>query len=326
MKSRFLLPGLLALALCGAPCVSASYLQHAEIPDYLAELQNEHGFKGTDLRRWFSAAERKQSIIDAISRPAERVLEWKDYRKIFIQPQRIVDGVAFWQRNADALARASKRFGVAPEYIVAIIGVETRYGKYMGNYRVLDALSTLAFDYPPRAKFFRKELTQYLLLAREEGVDPLELVGSYAGAMGYGQFIPSSFREYAIDFTGDGRRDILTNETDAIGSVANYLARHGWRNEADVIVPVAVTSPGIDELANETLKLTHKVGDLRARGLEVPQSVADDASGALFRMQADAGVQYWLGLNDFYSITRYNHSSMYALAVYQLAGQIRRAR
>ena len=304
---------------------SVPYEQRPEVSAYIDSLVSEHSFDRSELETLLSKAQRKQSILDAISRPAERTLEWKDYRKIFMKEDRIAGGVEFWNQNADVLARAAQQFGVAPEYVVAIIGVETRYGKFMGKYRVLDALATLGFDYPPRSKFFRKELTQYLLMTREEGMDPEAQLGSYAGAMGFGQFISSSFRAYAVDFDGDGVRDILRNKTDAIGSVANYFKRHGWRGDAQVIVPVALQDPAADELANKGEALRHTVAGLRTRGVVIP-CVEDAAKAALFRMEAEAGTQYWVGLNDFYAITRYNHSSMYALAVHQLAQAIKARR
>ena len=219
---------------------------------------------------------------------------------------------------------------MAPEYIVAIIGVETRYGRISGGYRVLDALTTLAFDYPPRASFFRGELTQYLLLAREEGRDPLWFMGSYAGAMGYGQFIPSSYRAYAVDFDGDGLRDIWTNESDAIGSVANYFSRHGWARDKPVVVRVTVTDDAADAVANESLILKRTVAELVALGVSIPPAEEDsaevglsaDEKAGLYRMALEEGTEYWLGLHNFHVITRYNHSRLYALAVHQLSQEI----
>jgi len=320
--------GMLIVAGLLSPGVKAevgSFAERTEVQSYIDSLVAEHEFDRLQLENLFAAAERKQSILDAISRPAERTLEWKDYRKIFMTDDRIDGGVTFWNENSEALTRAQQRFGVAAEYVVAIIGVETRYGKFMGKYRVLDALATLGFDYPPRSKFFRRELTQYLLMTREEGMDPQAQLGSYAGAMGFGQFISSSFRAYAVDFDDDGVRDILRNKTDAIGSVANYFKRHGWKGQAQVIVPVALQQPEAAQLANQGEALRHTVGALRARGVVVP-CVEASAKAALFRMEAAAGTQYWVGLNDFYAITRYNHSSMYALAVHQLASAIKARR
>ena len=321
--------GLTALALYGS--AHADYTSRADVVQYMDELVAEHDFSRDELRALFRSAQKKQSILDAIARPAERSLKWHEYRRIFLQQPRIEQGLEFWENNAGVLADAEAQFGVAPEYVVAILGVETRYGRVAGSYRVVDALATLAFDYPPRAKFFRKELTQYLLLAREEGKNPLDLKGSYAGAMGYGQFIPSSYRAYAIDFDGDGLRDIWGNETDAIGSVANYFSRHGWQNNDEVVVQVEVEGDRLAGLANSSLNLEHTVGELQSLGLKLDLKQtggdADFASrkAALFRMELEDGSEYWLGLNNFYVITRYNRSRLYALAVHQL-GQAIKAR
>lgn len=302
----------------------ADYSQRADVRDYLDRLVAEHGFVAEELAALFTRAERKQSILDAIARPAERTLAWHEYRDIFIQEARIAQGLEFWNEHEAVLAEAERRFGVPPEYVVAILGVETRYGRITGRYRVLDALTTLAFDYPPRADFFRGELTEFLLLAREEGRDPLELTGSYAGAMGYGQFIPSSYRAYAVDFDGDGLRDIWTNPTDAVGSIANYFRRHGWRPGEEVALRVEVDGAAADAVANESLELTYTVAELGRLGVAVDGLPADEPA-ALFRMEGADGAEYWLGLNNFHVITRYNRSRLYALAVHQL-GQIIKSR
>ncbi len=301
----------------------ADYSARPAVQVYMDEVAEQHAFSPDELARLFSSAEKKQSIIDAISRPAEKTWAWHEYRDLFIQESRIADGVRFWEDNLEALEAAEAKFGVPPEIVVAIIGVETRYGRIVGRYRVLDALATLAFDYPPRAEFFRKELTQFLLLTREEGKDPLVPVGSYAGAMGYGQFIPSSFRRYAVDFDGDGVRDIWENRTDAIGSVANYFAEHGWQGAGPVILPAAQVSAELDALANESLALTHELAALRSRGLKVDTTLPGDTKVALFRFEGADGPLHYLGFNDFYVITRYNHSRLYALAVYELSQAIR---
>jgi len=299
----------------------ADYTARPDVDAYLTELAKEHGFERDKLVALFKDAEHKQSIVDAISRPAEKVKPWSEYREIFLTDSRINEGVAFWRANAAALARAHEQYAVPPEVVVAIIGVETRYGRNAGSYRVLDALTTLAFDYPPRSTFFKSELTQFLLLAREEGVDPRSLTGSYAGAMGYGQFIPSSFRNYAVDFDGDGRRDIWSNPTDAIGSVANYFRRHGWTADGHVVEPAVVTSAQADAVANESLNLLYTVGQLRALGTAVAD-VPDAAEAGLYRLDGATGPEYWVGLHNFYVITRYNRSTMYALAVHQLGQAI----
>jgi membrane-bound lytic murein transglycosylase B len=309
----------------------ADYTAREDVRQYIAELVDQHDFDSAELLELFARAERKESIRRAMSRPAEKMLKWHEYRQIFVKEPRISQGFDFWVANEATLARAEAEFGVPPEYIVAIIGVETRYGRIVGSYRVVDALATLAFDYPPeagrsRADFFRKELTEFLLLAREEGKDPLSLQGSYAGAMGYGQFIPSSFRAYAVDFDGDGLRDIWSNQTDAIGSVANYFSAHGWRQGEPTVEKASLRADvDLDELnalANSTLKPERSIGSLAQLGLQV-DGLDDDELAAVFRMIQADDVEYWLGLHNFYVITRYNRSRLYSLAVHQLAQMLR---
>ena len=300
---------------------AADFGGRADVAAYIDQLTVQQGFSREDLTKLFNDAERKQAILDAIARPAEKTKPWSEYRDIFVTDARIAQGVEFWRDNAAVLARAQQDYAVPPEIIVAIIGVETRFGRNAGSYRVLDALATLAFDYPPRSDFFRGELTQFLLLAREEGMDPRVPVGSYAGAMGYGQFIPSSFRSYAVDFDGDGKRNIWTSPQDAIGSVANYFRRHGWTADGAVVEPASIDNPRADAVANEGLNLAYTIGQLRALGVKV-DGVPDAAEAGLYRMDGRTGDEYWVGLHNFYVITRYNHSSMYALAVHQLGEAI----
>lgn len=306
------------------------YSSRDDVQTYIAEVAAEHNFPREELNQLFGEAERKQNVLDAISRPAERTLRWDEYRAIFVKPKNVEQGLVFWGENHEALMEAEQTYGVAAEYIVAIIGVETRWGRIMGKYRVIDSLTTLAFDYPPRAKFFRGELTEFLLLAREEGRNPLDFTGSYAGAMGYGQFIPSSYRSYAVDFDGDGSRDIWTSKRDAIGSVANYFKRHGWQGTQPVIVKVKTSGSEFDEVANESLELQRSLAELSQLGVDLPTQLTTQLNGdtkaALFRMEVEEGSEYWVGLQDFYVITRYNHSRMYALAVYQLGQEIKQRR
>ena len=323
MKARPAMAVAMVLLLTSFAAV-ADYASRAEVQTYLDELSARHAFSRQWLSGVLAGAERKDSIIEAISRPAEKAKPWHEYRGIFVTDERIVAGVDFWHEHGDTLAAATEQFGVAAEVVVAVIGVETYYGRHLGRYRVIDALATLAFDYPRRARFFKGELTEFLLLVREEGHDPFKPMGSYAGAMGYGQFIPSSYRAYAVDFDADGVRDIWTNKVDAIGSVANYLARHGWRGQGPAALRVELDDPTLDGLANAGLELGHTIRDLRDRGVTGTDAVAADARAALFRMQAVDGDEYWLGLHDFYVVTRYNRSAMYALAVLQLAVEIRR--
>ena len=327
MAKLLLLPALTVLMMFSAVTHGESYLSRAEVDAYIEELIQQHDFSRPELEEVLAAAERRQDIIDLMRRPAERRLNWHEYRKIFLDEQRIAGGVEFWQQNQATLERAEKEYGVAPEVIVAIIGVETRYGRVTGRHRVVDALMTLAFDYPPRASFFRKELTQFLLLAREEGKNPTSLTGSYAGAMGFGQFIPSSYRNYAVDFDRDGVRDIWQNRTDAIGSVANYFSRHGWRGAAQVTLPVqlkAETEQLLD-IANQSLKPTHSVAQMVEMGVIV-DGLDPEARVLLLRLLGGDKPEYWLGFDDFYVITRYNHSRLYAMAVYQLGQEILKRR
>ena len=317
--------GLTSLALHGS--AHADYSERADVQAYVEELVSEHDFEAQALLELFSQAERKDRILESIARPAERTLEWHEYRKIFVKEPRISQGVEFWAANEEILEAAEARYGVAPEYVVAIIGVETRYGRITGGYRVLDALMTLAFDYPPRSSFFRKELTEYLLLAREEGADPASFTGSYAGAMGYGQFIPSSYRAYAVDFDDDGARDIWTNEADAIGSVANYFSRHGWRPGEPVAQQVTLAEAGADALATKSLSLESTVGELAAAGVALDGLDLDPAMAAnLYKMMQPDSADYWLGFRNFYVITRYNRSRLYALAVHELSQAVLAAR
>ena len=300
---------------------AADYAERPDVVAYVDELVAKHGFDRASLLAMFSEVDKKQAILDAISRPAEKVKPWYEYREIFVTPTRIEQGIEFWREHADDLARAEAQFGVPSHVIVSIIGVETRYGRNTGSYRVADALSTLGFDYPPRAAFFRNELTQFLLLAREEGRDPLSLTGSYAGAMGYGQFIPSSYRAYAVDFDGDGKRDIWANTADAIGSVANYFNRHGWRTDGPVVVAADPLDARVDAIANDALSLNHTVGKIRSLGVSMP-GYDDQEPAMLIKLDGANGPEYWVGLQNFYVITRYNRSSMYALAVHQLGEAI----
>ncbi|WP_313303080.1 lytic murein transglycosylase B, partial [Pseudomonas sp.] len=255
-----------------------------------------------------------------------RVKPWKDYRPMFITDARIARGVDFWRQHEAVLARAEQEYGVPAQYVVAIIGVETFFGRNTGNYRVIDALTTLGFDYPPRADFFRKELREYLLLARDEQLDPLTLKGSYAGAMGLPQFMPSSFRNYAVDFDGDGHINIWNNPDDAIGSVASYFKRHGWVAGEGVVSRAQVNGAQADQGLTTGIEPAKTFGQLRALGWSSHDALPDDLPVTAFRLEGDNGPEYWMGLKNFYAITRYNRSVMYAMAVHQLAEQLVQAR
>lgn len=310
----------------GGAAQAGDYDGSPQVAQFVGEMTRDYGFADEQLLSLFQDVERKQSILDAISRPAERVKLWKDYRPIFLTDARIKRGVEFWNQNAEALARAERDYGVPAQYIVAIIGVETFFGRNTGNYRVMDALSTLAFDYPPRADFFRKELKQFLLLAREQQVDPLGLNGSYAGAMGLPQFMPSSFRAYAVDFDGDGHINIWTDPTDAIGSVASYFKQHGWQAGEPVVSQAELSMDSAQDAITQGLEPQMNLGQLRAAGWRTHDVLRDDLKVTAIRFEGADGPEYWVGLPNFYVITRYNRSAMYAMAVHQLAGEIVRAR
>lgn len=302
-----------------------SYQQHPEAQKFISAMVSKHGFAQAELAALFAQAEKKQSILDAIARPAEKVLSWKEYRRIFVVPSRIDKGATFWQSHAGALKRMEQEYGVPAEIVVAVIGVETRYGDNKGSYRVLDSLSTLAFDYPPRADFFRAELENFLLLAREQKQDPLSLLGSYAGAMGYGQFMPSSYRSYAVDFDGDGLADVWNNPVDAIGSVANYLRRHGWHPGEGVAIRSRVNAHYDQSVINDSLQPQYTVAALTQAGFAPVETLNSQDKAIAIKLNGENGAEFWLGLHNFYVITRYNHNAMYAMAVYQLGQMIKQS-
>ena len=313
------LPLLLLLLFTALPALAEGTGEQA----FIQRMVEEHGFKAAEVEAILKRAKRRQDIIDKISKPAERTLDWTQYRRIFLTDRRIREGAGFMQRNREALKRAEQEYGVPPQVITAIIGVETFYGRIAGKDRVLDALYTLAFHYPKRSKFFTRELESFLLLTRQEGLDPAAPRGSYAGAMGLGQFMPSSYLSYAVDFDGDGKRDIWNNETDAIGSVANYFARHGWKRDFPVTLPALGVDPDRHaRFLNGKLKPAFTLKELREAGIRFDDPINEQLKAALLEFDTGQGREYWLGLDNFYVITRYNHSPMYAMAVWQLAESI----
>ncbi len=307
----------------------SGYLDHPKYLELVKKLEGKEGLSKERLDKLFSSVTRQQGILDSISKPAERTLTWADYRPIFIKQIRIDGGVEFWQQHEDALNRAAKEYQIPPEIIVAIIGVETRYGKFKGKHRVLDALSTLGFDYPPRSKFFYKELEQFLLLEEYAGIDLENTKGSYAGAMGFGQFIPSSYRHYAVDFDDDGKIDLINNPVDAIGSVANYFAVHGWKPGGKVVARAHINQDKykankLDSIVDiKGLKPKHKVKEFNKYGLDTNETLDPNQKASAYKLQGADGDEYWLCLDNFYVITRYNHSRLYAMAVYQLSQMIK---
>lgn len=303
--------------------LSSAALANTDEQAFIDKMVKEHQFDAAEISSLLNQAKKQQSIIDAMSRPAEKRLNWGQYRKIFITDKRIKGGMTFWKENQAILEQAEKTYGVPAQIITAIVGVETYYGRITGKYSVLDSLYTLGFHYPPRAKFFRSELEEFLQLAREEGVSPTEPLGSYAGAMGRPQFISSSFRAYAVDFDKDGKRDIWENNADVIGSVANYFKRHGWKAGEPVAQLVTGAKKGFDEEIKAGYKPSLDVNALIDKGIILGSSLDKDAKVALLEMESDDGNEYWVASPNFYAITRYNHSPLYAMAVFQLSEAIR---
>jgi membrane-bound lytic murein transglycosylase B len=322
-------PGLkclfLAAVVLGANCGSAMALdtKRADVKDFIAHMADTSSFKKRQLRKLLQAAQIQPAIIEAMERPAEKAKPWFEYRPIFVTERRIREGTDFWVAHRQALDQASIRSGVAPEYVAAILGVETYYGRLTGSYRVLDALATLAFDYPARGNFFRDELEQFLLLTRDLGLDPLAIKGSYAGAMGAPQFMPSNYRRYAVDADADGHINLWTNWADVCASVGNYLKEHGWNSGEPVLSEASVTALKAPDLDGRKLALSETVGSLHTKGVNFDSSLPEDAPALLIAADEADGVHWRVGYNNFYSITRYNHSALYAMAVYELATAVK---
>lgn len=316
---------ILSLLTAGLVSYQANASSTNEVDIFIAEMADRHSFSLEKLQQKLKQAEKNQDILNAIARPWE-AKPWHQYRPIFITGKRIEQGVNFWNDYKPWLEKAEREYGVPAEIIVAIIGVETFYGRYKGKYPVLDALYTLGFHYPPRQKFFRSELEHFLLLSREENWKPAEPKGSYAGAMGLGQFISSSYRHYAVDFDGDNKRDLFSNPADAIGSVANYFAKHKWKPGKPVAYPVTLDGEGYKSLLNDKLKPNVSKEQLVENGVKLPSDAQIEGPVKLVELEQQQSEEYWVGLHNFYVITRYNHSQLYAMAVYQLSEDIKRAK
>ena len=295
-----------------------------EIEDFIAEMQRKYGVGRSELRLILRQARVQPSILRAMS-VQSTARPWHRYRPLYVNPERIAGGVRFWNAHAALLERAQREYSVPAEIIVATIGVETVYGSFTGTYRILDALTTLAFDFPRRAEFFRGELEQFLLLAREGVLDPVRIKGSYAGAMGAPQFMPSSFQRYAVDFDGDGQRNLWDGMADAIGSVANYYRSFGWQTGEAVVIAASVQGEGYVALAEQGIEPRLDAQTFAEAGV-TPLVDLGERRAAMLVLEGEAGPQYWLGLPNFYVITRYNRSINYAMSVYELAQEIRRAR
>ena len=310
-------------------CVPVLAAEHPGTDEFVERAVSEYGLSENEVRVLLLEAEYKQSIVDAISRPAEGK-PWYQYRKIFLNDKRINEGIKFWENNRALIEAASKKFGVDEEIIVSIIGVETLYGRITGSYRIIDSLVTLGFYYPQglssdRSEFFSKELMQYMQLASEEGLPTAEVTGSYAGAMGMGQFMPSSYREYAVDFDEDGSRDLWRSTADVVGSVANYLHRHGWQPGQPVTTrAIASEGAGFDEISTRGFKPSLTVAQWQEKGFTSSNELPPDLPAAVLKLKEKKRNTYWLTFKNFYVITRYNRSPRYAMAVYELSQEIKK--
>lgn len=320
--------GALAAALCTASAAAQpGFVERPAVQSFIGEMSARHGFVGKELETLFGRARVDPDVIRLITPKPRGERSWQAYRANFLNERRILAGARFWSSNARILARAESRFGVPADIIVAIIGIETEYGRNTGTFRVVDALATLAFDYPPRADFFRSELEQFLLFVREEGRNVLGLKGSYAGAMGIPQFMPGSYRRFAIDFDGDGSRDLLGSPADAIGSVANFLKEHGWAHGQPIAFPASTTGDAYGTFVDGRVKPRHRASTLRDAGITFSSDAAPDTLCVLIELDSpDAAPEHWVGVHNFYVLTRYNRSTFYAIAVLELAYEIRAAR
>lgn len=324
MYKHFILAAVLFFCCNTQSFADNDYLSRIEVKQFIDDFSSKNKYPKESLIDLFKNVSTQTQVLEAIQRPAEKKKNWQEYRKIFITDKRIQQGLTFWSENASILAAAEREYGVPPEIIVAIIGVETFYGRYKGKYPVLDSLVTLGFDYPPRQKFFRSELEHFLLLTQEEKLDPITIKGSYAGAMGKSQFISSSYRHYAVDFDENGTRDLWGSNYDVIGSVANYFKRHGWRADEIITVPAKVQGTRFKTLLEKGLKPVASVSELSQYDVTSEYNTDEKQAVALLEFKNDNSEEYWLGFNNFYVITRYNHSHMYAMAVYQLSQQIKK--
>ncbi|MEM9209075.1 MAG: lytic murein transglycosylase B [Pseudomonadota bacterium] len=323
IRRRFFVPCTFVMAALLAFEPAAAFdTSRGDISGFIDEMVSKHAFDRAYVEGALTAAESKQRILDAISRPAEKTMTWPEYRGIFVRPAKISAGVEFWQAHEADIDAISAATGVAPEILVGIIGVETNFGSNTGGYRVIDALATLAFDYPPRSRFFRQQLEEFLLLVREEGMDALVPTGSYAGAMGRPQFMPGSFRAYAVDSDGDGRRDIWENWRDVLGSVANYFVVHGWQAGNDVAAPATFDDNWSGAVPANSLKADSNVGALRAQGVRFESTMGADHPARVVTLELGDDQDYWVGFHNFFVITRYNRNVMYALAVHELGQAI----
>jgi len=318
--------GLWLMVFClgmAAPHASALNLEeYPELGAFINEMAEKHQFSTAELINWFKQAEIRPEVVEAMEKPKE-ALPWFEYKKNFVTDENVRKGIGFWKKNTRALARANDEFGVAPEIIIAVLGVETQYGKHTGRFPSFDTLTTLMLKYSPRKEFFRSELKEYLLLARELEINPLSIKGSYAGAIGIAQFMPSSYRAFAVDFDGDRKPD-LNRKEDAIGSVANYFKQHGWKAGEPIADDAKIDGLRYGEIENQGAEPKYNVQQLRKYGIIPVQAVDKNQLAALIILEDQAGPLYRLGYYNFYVITRYNRNKNYAMAVYELSQLIRK--
>jgi membrane-bound lytic murein transglycosylase B len=294
-------------------------LKRPDVVAFVHEVSAQDGIKPRELRKLLKEAQPQSKIIEIMTRPIEKVAPWYEYHDRFVTPERISDGVQFWNEHRESLEHIATQFQVPPEYIVAILGVETHYGRNTGGFRALDALATLAFYYPPREKFFRSELAEFLVLARENKFDPLAVKGSYAGALGVPQFMPSQYRRYAVDEDTNQRRDLWADWDDILASVANYLREHGWTPGGPVLAEVRLDPDPNFQIEPHNLKLNETVDSLAARGVKIEVQLPADTPALLISAEQRDGPAYRVGFHNFWVITQYNASARYAMAVYDLA-------
>jgi membrane-bound lytic murein transglycosylase B len=325
MPTRTALTTLALLAGLAAPAHALDLAEYPELRAFIGEVSARHGFSEIELTRWFSQVNLKPDVVAAMERPRE-ALPYYEYRRGFLTPQHVRRGLEYWERHATALERARTRYGVPPEIVLGILGVETQYGRNIGRYRVLDALSTLMLHYPPRAGFFQRELEEFLVLSRELKLHPPDVMGSYAGAIGIAQFIPSSYRRYAVDNDGDGRADLLKSHVDAIASIANFLMIHGWTAHGPVMTEARLEGTYYFWVEKLGVKPALNLRDLVGYGIFPPQSIDTEHRAALIEFESEDGPYYRLGFDNFYAITRYNRSKRYAMAVTELAELLRSSR
>ncbi len=314
--------GIVILLICSGQNALAIDIGRSEVKNFINTMVSKHDYDRKVLKRMLREAQTQESILEAISKPAEKTKSWDEYRAIFLTAERINAGADFWREHEPELRRISDETGVPCEILVGIIGVETYFGRKTGGYRVLDALTTLAFDYPPRSKFFKHELEEFLLLVREESIEASGATGSYAGAMGAPQFMPSSFRAYAVDSSSDGKRDIWTNWSDVIGSIANYFVAHGWQQSHEVVARATLSTGWQGKTPDNSLKPAETVSSLSRQGVMFATDLPNDHKSQLLLLHGADGDEYWVGFQNFFVITRYNRSVMYALAVHQLGQEI----